>query len=871
MRVSAPPELLAAFDEHDRDARLRYSKVVLALSIVLVPAGTSLDWFVYPHRLTEFLLVRLGVAGVAAIALALHYTPFAPRHIRWFGMFVPLLINAAISWMILRSEGAASPYYAGMNLALLGIAVLVPWSFGEAVVACGMTVAFYFAACVVHGSVLEQRSIFYNNVYFLVLTSVICATSAYFKRRSRFEEFRLSSELARSYRQLSELERLKTEFFANVSHELRTPLTLILSPLQDILIQKQELPDSVRELAELARDNSLRLLKLINDLLEVVRLESGEFRFQAEPLELGHFVASQAESVRPLARLKGLELKVERASMPLWVSADPAQLEKLLVNLFTNAIKFTSKAGTVAVAARQEDSIAVVEVRDTGIGIAEAELPHIFDRFRQADGSATRRFSGVGIGLSLAKELAEKHRGRLTVTSRLGEGSIFTLELPLEEPASGTDAAVARSRPADTLSDTRTGDGEDSLGALLQMADRSVPIERGADQADAPVPAARADVLVIDDEPDMRRYLASILADQYSVLQASDGVSGLELARTARPKLVLVDLMMPGMDGWQVCAALKRTSPEPAPKVVVVTARTDEMAKIAALKRGADDFLGKPFSTLEVRTRLTNLNRTYDLENSLREQNQALREAMEKLRAAEAQLVQREKMKAIVRLAGGILHEINNPLNFTLTAVGIALEQCRPEDSQLREILEDIQAGMLRIRDIVADLRAFASPGAADLHERFDVNELVGRALRFTAKELADVHLECQIPTECPTYGSKSQLLQVLTNLLLNASAAVRQVAPERDPTIRITAQTAGQRTRVGVWDNGTGIPPDLLDKVFDPFLSTRDVGQGIGLGLSICHALITAHGGEIAVRSQQGSWTEVAFELPLRRTETFA
>ena len=241
-------------------------------------------------------------------------------------------------------------------------------------------------------------------------------------------------------------------------------------------------------------------------------------------------------------------------------------------------------------------------------------------------------------------------------------------------------------------------------------------------------------MLVIDDEPDMRRYLTSILADQYAVQQASDGLSGLELARRTRPKLVLVDLMMPGMDGWQVCAALKQQSQDPAPKVVVVTARTDEMAKIAALKRGADDFLGKPFSTLEVRTRLANLHHTYDLEKSLREQNQALREALEKLRAAETQFVQREKMKAIVRLAGGILHEINNPLNFTLTAVGIALDQYSPKDSQLKEILEDVQAGMVRIRDIVADLRSFASPGSNDPHERFDVNELVGRALRFTAQ-----------------------------------------------------------------------------------------------------------------------------------------
>jgi signal transduction histidine kinase len=864
----APAELLSAFDERDRDVRLQASKIAHVLIAVLVLAGTSLDHFVYPELAGEFFRVRLWVALFSAAALALHYTGFVRRNVRWFAMLAPLLVNAAISWMVFRSEGPASPYYAGLNLVLVGIGVLVPWSFGEALLACAFTLAVYVSACMLEGSIGKNLQLLFSNVYFLLLTSVICITAAYFKRKARVSEFRLSSELARSYEQVSELERLKTEFFANVSHELRTPLTLILAPLGDLANRADRLAPELSELIQIARDNSLRLLRLINDLLEVARLESEEFKLRPEAIELGEFVQSQVESVRPIARLKGLELAVEPPVATAWVDADPAHLEKILVNLLTNAIKFTPRGGRVGVGVRVDGSRASVSVKDTGIGISAADLPQVFERFRQADGSSGRRFSGVGIGLSLARELAQKHGGSLSAESELDQGSTFFLYLPLRE--NGVSATPSSERSGMSPSQR---EAEDSLVALLHDADRFIPATEEATSSPSETASdGRPTVLVIDDEPDMRRYLASLLTDQYRVLEARDGLEGLELARKQRPELVLLDLMMPGMDGWQVCRELKGSRTDDAPKVVVVTARTDEMAKIAALKQGADDFMSKPFSALEVRTRLSNLRHAHELERNLRVQNAELTEAVQKLRSAEALLVQREKMKAVVRMAGGVLHEINNPLNFTLTAIGIALDRYSDGDATLRSILEDVRAGMLRIRDIVADLRAFANPGATTRLEEFRLYPLVDQALRFTGGELENVEVECDVPADCPVYGSKSQLLQVLTNLILNASAALKGANMDRKkPKIRLSAEVSQGKTRVSVWDNGTGIPDHLIDKVFDPFLTTRDVGQGMGLGLSICHALVVAHGGEIRIRSQLGSWTEVAFELPLRQTGVFA
>jgi signal transduction histidine kinase len=497
----------------------------------------------------------------------------------------------------------------------------------------------------------------------------------------------------------------------------------------------------------------------------------------------------------------------------------------------------------------------VVEVSDTGIGIPEAELPYIFDRFRQADGSSTRSYSGIGIGLSLAKELAEKHGGQLSAESRLGEGTTFRLRLGSHDLAGAEGPRAAEPAPVD-----------DSMAELSREADRFVAVEDEAANQDqvAGACSSTATVLVVDDEPDMRRYLSSVLADRYAVLSATDGTEGLALARQARPELVLVDLMMPRMDGWQLCARLKQSVDGATPKVVVVTARTDELAKIRALEAGADDFLGKPFSPLEVRTRLSNLHRAYCLETNLRRQNSELVAAIKQLRSTEAQLVQREKMVAVTRMAGGILHEINNPLNITLTAIGVALDRIPSTNSALREIVGDVEAGMLRIRDIVADLRDFANPGSGERREWFDFNRVVDRALQLASTQLKGIRVERNVPDRCQTYGSESQLLQVLVNLLLNAEAAVRELKVNREPTIRIAAAEGAGHRHVSVWDNGIGIPSSLLKKIVDPFVTTRDVGQGLGLGLSICHTLVAAHGGRMTVHSDEGEWTEVAIELPL-------
>ncbi len=857
-----PAGMLAAYEAADVELRLLYSKVGCVLSLVLMPAGSILDHFVYPELFWRILWVRALCDVLTAGLLGLHFTPFGRRHVRALGLSWVLLVQISISWMVYVSEGSASPYYAGLNLAILAAAVLLPYTFLETLLLFGLTLVMYLAACFLPGAAPVNWSLLFNNVYFLVLSGIICLVSSVYSSRRRLEDFRLRYELARrndeisrSYRKLEELDRLRSIFFANISHELRTPITLILSPVQDILRDPKDLGPRVAQVLEVVHQNGLRLLKLINDLLELVRLEEGKGGLDLKPVDLATFVPGLAESVRHLARSKGLALEVQGSAAPLVVRADPSRLEKVVLNLLMNAIKFTPAPGRVAVRWAAQGQEALVVVEDTGIGIPTEDLPHIFDRFRQVDESSTRRYHGVGIGLALVREIVEEHGGRLDVESRVGRGTTLRIHLPLAEGVEAPEAAL----PA--------GDGApDPIAEVHRAAERFLLQDQGPE---APVETGEGPftVLVVEDEPDLRRFLVATLSAEHRVIQAADGPTGLRLLRERRPQLALLDLMLPGIDGLEICRRVKEDEETRSTKVVLLTARVDEAAKVTALERGADDFILKPFSTLELRKRVANLLATARLEEDLRKRNAELSEALRRLQETEAQLIQTEKMKALGSLAAGMLHEINNPLNYALTALHVARQWAEGSGEDLLEVIDDAQEGMGRIRDIVSSLRDFACPSDETLGQRFDFTEALDAALRLVSHEAAGVEIARDVDSPCPVVGAKTQIILLLVNLLTNSLHALGQVK-DRRPEIAVRARAHGGRLRVTVRDNGPGIDPETISRVFDPFFTSKDVGDGLGLGLSICHTIVRNHGGRIEARSQPGEWTEVIFDLPLADRE---
>ena len=365
----------------------------------------------------------------------------------------------------------------------------------------------------------------------------------------------------------------------------------------------------------------------------------------------------------------------------------------------------------------------------------------------------------------------------------------------------------------------------------------------------------------------MRNYLVASLETKYRVMQAQDGEQALNMAMNYKPDFILLDLMLPKIDGLQVCRTLKRDNDTKHIKIMLLTARIDEEAKINALKNGADDFLTKPFSKVEVQTRLRNLLQTAELENSLRIHNKELKNTLSELKQTQAQLIHSEKINALGKLTAGLLHEINNPLNYALTALQmIKREPVFVEDEVLGETFQDIDEGMNRIKSIICELQVFAHPSEANKQEIFSIKDTITSALRFTANELGDIQIIQNLHATDEVFGSRGSIVQILINLLSNASKAIAAVPSQenRKGLITISSDARDNRLFIRVRDNGIGIEQDIIQNIFDPFFTSRDVGEGMGLGLSICHTIAKNHGGQLTVASEHGNWTEFSFDLQI-------
>ena len=381
-------------------------------------------------------------------------------------------------------------------------------------------------------------------------------------------------------------------------------------------------------------------------------------------------------------------------------------------------------------------------------------------------------------------------------------------------------------------------------------------------------------ILIADDEPDMLKYLKSQLSINFQVIEAVDGQQAVEKASQFLPDVIVCDMMMPEKNGLEVCRELReRTSTRSIP-ILLLTARADEETKLAALSAGANDFITKPFSTTELSVRLKNLFDAHSLQQELARQNQILEATIEQLKETEVQLVHSEKLASLGRMSAGIIHEINNPLNFAKTALYVLRIMTESlsgnEKKEFREVLEDMGEGINRISSIVSDLRTFTQPHLTQL-EKVSVSEVVNSALRLLSNEWENkVRVEKEIPEHQTIWANRNQITQVMVNLLQNALHALeKKHCSESGATIWIRGIEENGESLIIVRDNGEGITSENLQKIFDPFFTTKDVGEGMGLGLSICYRIMKQHGGRIQVESERGTYAEFTLHFSQRPTDS--
>jgi PAS domain S-box-containing protein len=404
---------------------------------------------------------------------------------------------------------------------------------------------------------------------------------------------------------VAELDVAKTAFFANVSHEFRTPLTLLLGPLEDTLAQPGDaLSPEDRERLTLAHHNARRLLKLVNMLLEFARIEAGRVQAGREPTDLAALTAGLVSQFRSSVERAGIRLIVDCPPLSRPAAVDRVMWEKIVLNLVSNAFKFTQE-GEIAVTLRQVGDAAELSVRDTGVGIPEGELPRIFGRFHQVPGVPGRSLEGTGIGLALVQELVRLHGGSIRVESTHGQGSRFIVSVPLDVSAPAVPAVdFGRAVPASYP----WGAGPyvaEATRWLPDLAQADVSTPSCPEGAEAGVGAGpRGQVLVADDNADMRRYLGRLLAGAYDVRGVSDGLAALAAARDRPPDLILADVMMPGLDGFGLLRELRTDPRTRTVPVVFLSARAGEESRLEGLRAGADDYLVKPFSARELLARV---------------------------------------------------------------------------------------------------------------------------------------------------------------------------------------------------------------------------------------------------------------------------
>jgi len=402
--------------------------------------------------------------------------------------------------------------------------------------------------------------------------------------RYRTNRIKMQNEIALEHskaQHLKEVDEIKNRFFSNITHELRTPLTLILTPLEKLKQENKYSPADQRILSN-AYKNAGQLLRLINQLLDISKIESGQMKVNATVGELSEFVERCCQQFSLQAKEKNIQLYFTIKDVRGHYLFDEEKWEKIIFNLLGNAIKFTPENGRVTVELIDKKGTAQLTVSDTGPGIHEEDFPKIFDRFYMADDSATRKQGGTGIGLALVKELVELMKGKIGVKSVYGQGSTFIVEVPVEKTA---DSTGIQTKPAERII------------ASNEMKDEITREEK----KEGPL------VLVVEDNDELRSFLVESLSSEWKVLQAANGKLGWEIILNELPDLVISDVMMPEMDGFELCQLVKDDMRTGHISFILLTAKAAHESRLTGLKKGADAYLSKPFHFDELEQRLQNL------------------------------------------------------------------------------------------------------------------------------------------------------------------------------------------------------------------------------------------------------------------------
>jgi signal transduction histidine kinase len=618
------------------------------------------------------------------------------------------------------------------------------------------------------------------------------------------------------YARSQELDRLKTQFFSNVSHELRTPLSLILGPAERLLADGDLAPDDPgRHDLEVILRNARVLLSHVNDLLDTAKVEAGKLDLRYAELDMARLVRIVANSFETLAVDRAVHFIVVAPEGEVAVEVDPGRVQQVLLNLLSNAFKFTPTDGTVRIEMRDvpgSDAVRV-EIADSGPGIAIDHREEVFERFHQLESTVKRKTGGTGLGLHIARELVLLHGGYIEVDDAPEGGALFVVELPLRAP-SGTEVRPDGSAQLEDAAAARVLDSHaPSLRTATAPRDGLGSARSGAgDASDEPL------VLVVEDNVDMNEFLCEALASAFRVHAAFDGREGVEMARRLRPDLIVCDFMMPELTGDELVREVRADSTIESTPVLILTARNDSTARINVLRVGANDYMLKPFYSAELRARAGNLIKVRRAEQTLR----ALDMANERDRIA------RDLHDLVIQRVFGAGMRLTSMVPAMPAATG----------DRLRDVVEELDNVIADIRTTIFDLTAQESAGRG---LRTDVLQLTN-----DAAERLGYRPQVRFNGAVDTIADREiadQLLAVLreslSNVIRHAAASAVEVGVSADSTELVLV----------VVDNGVGVDPHAPPPS--------------GFGLRNMGARAATLGGRCEVRPNDPQGTVVEWRVP--------
>ena len=804
------------------------------------------DWFIAPQIWLHLLAVRALLVVINAFVVLWASNSERPSRGE-VGFWIWLLVwSVGISAMLPFVGGGFNAYVVGLSIALIGGGILPYWGplwSISSVCACAA------AACLGAYFAHPNSSEIVTFLFVILTTSTVSVVGSLFrihlKRRefeARIESERLrgkeqqrSAELREALNRLSELDRVKSEFFANISHELRTPLTLILSPVDELLGTLRS--GAARDSLTVVQSNATRLLRMIDDLLDLAKLEAGGLRLRVTRIDIENLAERVTMNAEPTAKAKRIQMSFHREGQRADLFGDAHRIEIILTNLIGNALKFTPSGGRIDVSVCHNQAGTSVEVADTGPGISKQEQQRIFKRFHQTETSERRRQGGVGIGLSLARELAQLHGGSLTVESELGKGSTFALFLQSGSDHFHTEIVERRRLQTDLHPGRRLEDREATAHSdSLELGNRETFPSKHPEERLVLDRGRLPRVLVAEDEDDLRSFIVGVLEQSCVVDMARNGAEALKLLEQNRPDLILTDVMMPEVSGLDLCRAVKREPSLRHIPVILLTARGENEAALEGYEAGADDFVAKPFHTKVLQARIR---------------------AHLKMRGLSLQLADQARLASAGTFAAGLAHEVRNPLNAAMNAVKVLANggSARVSSERLMTVVID---AMTRIESIISALDAHTRPADGDRPVPCDIRQAVESTLNLLDYKLKDrvaVHQEYDDATS-PIFAPARAFNQVLLNLIDNS---IRSEAK----TIWIEVHQTNDKISVAVSDDGPGVPPDFVHRIFDPFFTTRVEGEGTGLGLHLSRRIARECGGELRYEPRPGGGARFVMEIP--------